>query len=410
MNIFIRRVIPPDIFAPIIRWFEPHGRIFCRTAVRLLRTYVFRKNVLRKTTSSVRNKLFTKKYAFCWTFSENWYITYRYMFFDRIGKEPSIKQTVKNIFIVGFAFFSMLFGAGNLIFPPYLGLSCGAQWLHGFFYYYIADIGLALGCLFAIQRCGGHRVITGHLGRIPSEILICVFVLCIGPMLGIPRTAASTFEMSVLPLFPEANPFFFSFLFFALVAVLSMKEARVVDIIGKLLSPFLMIGLFILIIKGFIHPIGVAGGEVLVNNISATGINAGYQTMDVLAVVIFGIIISKSVQEKGYYQRSSQNRVVFGAEIVAGISLLVMYLGLTFLGATASDRYDLSVNHTLLVTSIVHLLLGQTGTVIFAMVVALACLTTAVALVSSTSDYFSNLAGNRIRYSCLVVLICGFPL
>ena len=319
-----------------------------------------------------------------------------------------MKRSAKNILIVGFALFSMLFGAGNVIFPPYLGLGCGSRWLEGFLYYYLADIGLALACLFAIQRCGGHRNITMHLGKVPSEILICVIILCIGPMLGIPRTAASVFEMSVLPLAPGANSVLFAFGFFALIALLCMKESAVVDIIGKLLTPLLMVGLLILIIKGSIHPIGPATGEILVENVPVTGIHAGYQTMDVLAVVIFGILISKSVKERGYTHRKEQNKIVFGSGMVAGVSLLIMYLGLSYLGVTASGMFDLSVDHTYLVTSIVHLLLGQVGTVIFAVVVALACITTAVALVSACSDYFSNLSGGKIRYGWLVVLICTF--
>ena len=319
-----------------------------------------------------------------------------------------MKRSIQNTLIVGFALFSMLFGAGNVIFPPYLGLGCGSGWLRGFFYYYIADIGLALACLFAIQRSGGHRVITRRLGPGASEMLICIIILCIGPMLGIPRTAASTFEMSVLPLFPGLDPMWFSLGFFFLTALLCLRESAVVDIIGRLLTPMLMVGLLILIVRGCIHPIGPVTGEVLVENIPVTGIQAGYQTMDVLAVVIFGILISRSVKEKGYTQRKQQNRIVFGAGMVAGVSLFVMYLGLTYLGVTASGMFDLSVDHTYLVTTIVHELLGQAGTVIFAVVVALACMTTAVALVSACSDYFSGLSGGRIRYVWLVILICGF--
>ena len=317
-----------------------------------------------------------------------------------------MKKSIQNIFIVGFALFSMLFGAGNVIFPPYLGLGCGAQWVQGFLYYYIADIGLALACLFAIQRCGGHREITGHLGKIPSEILICVIVLCIGPMLGIPRTAASTFEMSVKPLFWEADPVIFSMCFFALIAVLCIKEAAVVDIIGKHLTPLLLLGLLVLIIKGCITPLGPVPDSVLVNNVPVTGINAGYQTMDVLAVVIFGILIARSVRDKGYVQRSQQNRIIWGSGLVAGISLLLIYLGLSYLGVTASDYFGLDVDHTFLVTSIVHLLLGQPGTLIFALVVFLACITTAVALVSACADYFSSLSKGRIKYIWVVIAIC----
>ena len=318
-----------------------------------------------------------------------------------------MKKTIQDILIVGFALFSMLFGAGNVIFPPYLGLGCGPQWMQGFLFYYIADIGLALTCLFAIQRCGGHRAITGHLGKHCSELLICVITLCIGPMVAIPRTAASTFEMSILPLFPQWDPVLFSILFFILVILLCINENSVIDIIGKLLTPLLIAGLLVLIIKGTVHPIGQISNTVLVSNVPVTGINAGYQTMDVLAMVIFGTLISRSVRSKGYIRRSQQNRIILGSGLIAGVSLLVIYLGLAYLGATAGSLFDLGVDHTFLITSIVHLLLGQAGTVLFSVVVALACLTTAVALVSSCSAYFSTLSKGKISYFWIVCVICG---
>ena len=106
-----------------------------------------------------------------------------------------MKHTRKSdIFVIGFALFSMFFGAGNVIFPPYLGLESGAQWVLGFICYYIADIGLALVALFAILHRGGSEGITRRIGRIPSTLLMCAIVLCIGPMMAIPRTAASTYE------------------------------------------------------------------------------------------------------------------------------------------------------------------------------------------------------------------------
>ena len=320
----------------------------------------------------------------------------------------TVKKSVKDIFVVGFALFSMLFGAGNVIFPPYLGLGCGSQWVQGFIYYYLADIALALVCLFAIQRGGGQKAISKHLGKAQSEILNTVIILCIGPMLGIPRTAASTFEMSITPVLGDVSPIIFSVLFFILIAVLCMKETSIIDIIGKILTPTLIVGLLILIIKGIVSPLGPATGEVLVDNVPATGIKAGYQTMDVLAVSVFGILISKSIKEKGYDSIKKQNKMVIGSGAVAGMGLLIIYLGLSYLGATASGMFDLSVDHTYLVTSIVKNLLGDTGEIIFAVVVALACVTTAVALVSSCSDYFTSLSNGKVKYGYFVIAICTF--
>ena len=319
-----------------------------------------------------------------------------------------MKRSLTDMFVIGFALFSMFFGAGNVIFPPYLGLSCVKQWFLGFACYYLADIGLALAALFAVLRSGSPEHMTRRIGKGPSTLLMSAIILCIGPMLAIPRTAATTYEMSLAPLVSGFSPVLFSFLFFAVILLLCLQESAVVDIVGKVLTPVLLIGLLVLIVKGVLAPIGPVPDRVPVDNVPVTGIEAGYQTMDVLAAVIFGIIILKSARDKGYTDPKAQARVVAGAGLVAGAALLVVYLGLTYLGVTTSRFFNLSVLRTFLVVSIVRNLMGNAGIVLFSIVVALACVTTAVALVSSAASYFSKLSGGRLRYTWLVVAICLF--
>ena len=109
------------------------------------------------------------------------------------------KKLVTDSVVVGFALFAMFFGAGNVVFPPYLGMHAGEQWANGFLFYFIADIGLALVAMFAILHAGGADNITGRIGHAASNVLMCAVILCIGPMVAIPRTAATTLEMSVTP-------------------------------------------------------------------------------------------------------------------------------------------------------------------------------------------------------------------
>lgn len=120
-----------------------------------------------------------------------------------------MKCSHKDIFVIGFALFSMFFGAGNVIFPPYLGLSCGRQWFLGFACYYLADIGLALAALFAVLRSGSPEHMTRRIGKAPSTLLMSAIILCIGPMLAIPRTAATTYEMALAPLAAGFSPVLF---------------------------------------------------------------------------------------------------------------------------------------------------------------------------------------------------------
>lgn len=309
--------------------------------------------------------------------------------------------------VVGFALFSMFFGAGNVIFPPYLGFGAGTQWVNGFLFYFIADIGLALFALFTLLKVGGSENITGRVGSVASNILMSAIILCIGPMVAIPRTAATTFEMSVAPLISGVSPVIFSVAFFIVVLLLSIRQSAVIDVVGKVLTPALLIGLLVLIIKGIISPLGhIVNPGVEPSFVIVSGIKSGYQTMDVLAALAFGIIILKSAQEKGYSDERESSKMIGTAAVVAGVLLLIVYFGLTYLGATSASLFSLDISRAELVIGIVERLLGKAGLVIFAVVVALACMTTAVALVSSAASFFEKLTKGRLSYRVLVTVIC----
>ena len=317
------------------------------------------------------------------------------------------KKLVTDSIVVGFALFAMFFGAGNVVFPPYLGMHAGEQWANGFLFYFIADIGLALVAMFAILHAGGADNITGRIGHVASKVLMCAVILCIGPMVAIPRTAATTLEMSVTPFFSGMSPVVFSIIFFAVILLLSIKQSAVIDIVGKILTPALLIGLLILIVKGFVSPIGdIVDTGVSASEVTVNGIKSGYQTMDVLAAMAFGIIILSSADEKGYTDSKSAAKMIGIAAALSGVLLLIVYFGLTYLGATASTVFPTDISRANLVIGIVELLLGKAGLIIFAIVIALACITTAVALVSSAASFFAKLANDKISYSVFVVVIC----
>ena len=321
------------------------------------------------------------------------------------------QHQTKDIFVIGFALFSMFFGAGNVIFPPFLGLGAGPEWLLGYICYYLADIGLALVALYSVFRKDGMDKVMEPIGKTGTNLLMCAVVLCIGPMVALPRTAAMTFEMSVMPFFihlPKAAGVGFSILFFVVIFLLTIRESSVVDIVGKFLTPALMVGLFILIVKGILFPLGTPSAAPQTPDVVVSGIKAGYQTMDVLATVLFGAIIMHSVEGKGYTSASDRRKVAVRSGLVAGVALMLVYGGLTYLGASVSQIYDLSMGRSALVMNIVYGLLGKAGTVIFALVVGLACVTTAVGLVSSCADYFAELSGGKLAYPVMVVGICAF--
>ena len=290
--------------------------------------------------------------------------------------------------IVGFALFSMFFGAGNVIFPPYLGMESGPQWLAGFSAYFIADIGLALAAMFALLRVGSSEAVLQRVGRVPSEVLMCAIILCVGPMVAIPRTSASTFEMAIAPNLPGVS--------------------AVVDIVGKVLTPLLLVGLAAIIIKGIVTPLGTIAPEAKIDSAVVTGVKAGYQTMDALAALPFGILVLQSVIDKGYTESGKKFRIMSGSSILACVLLLAVYMGLAYLGATVSAQYDQSIGRAQLVMAIVEALMGKTGMIIFGIVVGLACITTAVALTSSAAAYFAKLCRGKVSYKMFVIAICVF--
>ena len=190
----------------------------------------------------------------------------------------------KDILVIGFALFSIFFGAGNLIFPPYIGLTSGNQWLISFLGFIISDVGIIFLSIVAVSKTGSFQGVVGKAGKKFGIILEILMMLCLGPILVVPRTAATTFEMSISPLLGNINPYVFSVIFFLIVFVLTIKPNKVMDIIGKVLTPLLLISLAVLIIKGIINPIGdlekVNSGKLFM-----TGITQGYQTMDGLTSV-----------------------------------------------------------------------------------------------------------------------------
>lgn len=192
------------------------------------------------------------------------------------------KNTAADIVVVGFALFSMFFGAGNVIFPPFLGMEAGSQWLTGFSTYFIADIGLAMMGMFALLRVGAARRYWNG-GQSPRRDPHVRHHSVYRPHGGHPRTSASTYEMAIAPNLSGVSPVVFSVVFFAVILALCIKESAVVDIVGKVLTPLLLVGLFAIIIKGVITPLGDIAPLAQIDNVAVTGIKAGYQTMDALA-------------------------------------------------------------------------------------------------------------------------------
>ena len=310
----------------------------------------------------------------------------------------------RQIFVSGFALFAMFFGAGNLIFPPFLGKSGGEGWVIGFLCFFLVEVLSCVGIYAAIHGGGSVQAMNKSVGAKPGVILNTAAILCTGVFIAPPRTAATTYEMAVRPLFDGLGLLPFSILFFVVVVLLTIRPSRLVDIIGKCLTPVLITGILILIVVGIANPIGPIGPAAS-PNIAQEGLLAGYQAMDILSVAGFAIIIQDSMVQSGLKTWKEQRPQVAGSTGVAALLLAVVYGGLTFLGATTSTAFGSGLDRAALIVAITQELLGQAGVVILAIVVTLACLTTAIGLFGATASYFEEMTKGRLSYRAGIFLL-----
>ena len=301
------------------------------------------------------------------------------------------------------------FGAGNLIFPPFLGVISGSNWLIGFGGFILSDVGLALLAIIAAAKCNGEvDKVLSRSGKKLGIMLGSAIMICLGPLLAIPRTAATTFEMGISPLFDGFSPVLFSIIFFAMTFILTIKPSKVVDVIGQFLTPALLIALGVLIVMGIISPLGEMSLNTISENLFAEGVKQGYQTMDALGAVALSTVIISSLSNKGYKNENQKIKLTLKAGIVAAIGLILVYGGLTYLGATVSTMYGQDVVQTTLIVEITESLLGKPGKVILAIIVMLACLTTAIGLTSATAQFFEKTTNGKLKYELIVTIVCIF--
>lgn len=321
-----------------------------------------------------------------------------------------MKFSGKEIFFTGLALLAMFFGAGNLIFPPMLGLQSGQHLFWALAGFIFTGVGLPLMGVTAVARAGGDlELIANKVHPLFSKIITTLAVLCIGPLLAIPRTAATTYEVAVSPFLENVNPgtaqyalLLTSLFFFALTMFFVLKPTSVLDYVGKILTPILIVFLGLIIIKGVVAPLGSIGPGSYTNPFSQ-GFLEGYNTMDAIASVIFGMIIVKGIKDKGITNNSEIAKITILSGIIAAVGLAFIYIGLAYIGATTGTTFA-GENPGQMLSYIAEALFGPLGKLIIAIVMTLACLTTSIGLVASCAEYFSRLTNNAISYKLLAII------
>ena len=324
------------------------------------------------------------------------------------NSKPKAKGPI--IITMGLALFATQFGAGNLIFPPFLGRETGSNWLIGFAGFFIMDVGLAALAIYSVvaNREGTVDGVTNKLGAIPGKVFVSIILLLLGPIICIPRTSATSYEMGIKGLLPGVPLWAFSLLFFIVTAVLALNPSGVVDIIGKFLTPLLLLVMIVLIVLGIVNPIGapIATKDLVPFQ---TGITNGYQTLDGIGGVTVTIILIVAAKKYGYTERNEVKKLVAGADIISATLLGLVYGGLSYLGAsTASDSHFDGLAQAPLLIAITNRLLGGWGVIALAIIILLACLTTSIGLSSVIGDYFAGLSKGKVSYRTVVLVTIGF--
>ncbi|MGO1469606.1 MAG: branched-chain amino acid transport system II carrier protein [Tissierella sp.] len=310
---------------------------------------------------------------------------------------------IKNIIVSGFALFAIFFGAGNLILPPYLGLHAGKSWIWAWIGFALSGPGLtALGMIAMAKNQGDTEKFAGRVSPKFSIILGALLISFIGPLMSVPRTGATTFEVSILPFFPNFNPVLFAIIFFGITLYFAMNRSKTIDIIGTYMTPFLLFILLIIFLKGIFMPMEIT--SIVGKNQFSIGFLEGYQTMDALAPMVLAGMIISNFKEKGIKSKSALTKYTIYTELIAAIGLTLVYGGLTFLGAKLSPILAADLGRTELLNTIVHYLLGGYGSISLSLIVGLACLTTSIGLITATGDFFSKVSNNKLKYKYVVLL------
>ncbi len=292
--------------------------------------------------------------------------------------------------------FAFFLGAGNIIFPPLAGQLAGENLLPAMFGFLLTAVGLPLITIVAIAVAGGSwDHLTQDLPKKAAVLMAALIFIIIGPAFAAPRTGLVAYEMAVKPFFVEASQAHltaFSVIFFAVAMLFSWFQGRLIDLIGKVLTPALFVGLIILAVAVFLAPQGDmigARGEYLTQPLTK-GFLEGYNTMDTFASLMFGMLMVDALRGKGITERSATTKYLIFAGCIAAAGLAFVYISLFYLGATSATVAAGADNGGLILSQYVQALFGPYGQIVLSVIVLLACLTTAIGLISACSDFFSS--------------------
>lgn len=328
------------------------------------------------------------------------------------------KKTLTNseTLTIGLMLFALFLGAGNLIFPPYLGQLAGEQLLPAIIGFLLTGVGLPLLGILAIAKAGGDlQSIAGRVHPVFGIVFTMIVYLAIGPFFGIPRTATVAFEIGTAPFLSAEmassfwSLFLFTIIFFVITVLFALNPTKLVDRIGKILTPILIVVIGFLAVKSFLTPMGPIGAPVGNYDTEAffESFLQGYLTMDAIAALVFGIVIIQSIRAKGVEDKNTILKTTAYAGFIAAAGLSLVYLSLSYIGATSVEAIGMQDNGGEVIALASRVLYGEIGGIILAAAITFACLTTSIGLVSATAQFF-NKVFPQLPYVVYVFIFAGF--
>ncbi|AGF57592.1 MULTISPECIES: branched-chain amino acid transport system II carrier protein [Clostridium] len=320
--------------------------------------------------------------------------------------------------LIGSLLFGLFFGAGNLIFPVQMGQQAGSNAFMATIGFLITGVGLPmLGIIAsALSRSESLFDMAKPISSKYSKIFTCLLYLTIGPLFAIPRTATVAFEVGIHPFIADEylklGLFIFSLIFFIITIYFSLKPGQILDWVGKYLTPIFLVLLSILLIATFVSPMGQASQYPAQGNYATqplfTGLLDGYNTMDALASVAFAIIIISNIQKLGIKEPRLIAIETCKSGFVSVVGMTVIYASLAYMGATSLGSVSSAENGGIILSLVSNHYLGIVGKVLLAAIVGVACVKTAIGLITACSEMFSEMFPKSISYKKYAIIFTVF--
>lgn len=319
----------------------------------------------------------------------------------------------KELLVTSFALFSLFFGAGNLLLPPLLGYNAGSNWFWVAVGFMITAVVIPIIGILAHAKLQGTMYDFGKKVSPVFSYVYCIIVYIISVAIPSPRTASATHEIAIHPVF-ETSPLLTSSIYFVMVLVFVLNRSKILNLIGKFLTPFIVIMLLAVIGIGLTSSLLRTRTSTFESPL-VSGILEGYQTFDAIGAVVVGAVIIVSLKFKNMKVSAfeSKRKLIRKSGFIAGTGLFIIYAGLIAVGAYYGSEIEVNaelntdMQRANLLRGISIAALGSFGNAVLSILISLACFTTAVGIVAGTADYFRGLFNkSQTTYVVTAIIAC----